>query len=115
ARCSLETLLLGEPLEQPEDHPIVRLLGEVLRRRDPEAVPLPLLAPFGTDAKHTARLRIPTFGFSPLRLAPGEPFLERFHGDDERVSIEALAFGLAALDDVVRTFCATRQPGGTIG
>ena len=48
---------------------------------------------------------IPTYGFSPLRLEPDERFLERFHGVDERVSLDALRFGLPVLYDVVRRFC----------
>ena len=61
--------------------------------------------PWATDAKSTAPLGVPTFGFSPLRLDPDERFLERFHGVDERVSLEALRFGLPVLYDVVRRFC----------
>ena len=48
----------------------------------------------------------PTYGFSPLRLEPDERFLERFHGVDERVSVDALRWGLPVLYDVVRGFCA---------
>jgi len=66
---------------------------------------VPLMAPFATDAKHTTRLGIPTYGFSPLRLAPDEPFLERFHGIDERVSVDALRWGLPVLSEVVRRYC----------
>ncbi|MGZ6327410.1 MAG: M20/M25/M40 family metallo-hydrolase [Candidatus Limnocylindrales bacterium] len=105
AHCTAEVLSHGEPLEQPLDHPLLDLLGAVLREHDPAALPLPLMAPFATDAKHTARLGIPTYGFSPLRLAPEEPFLERFHGVDERVSLEALRWGLAVLSDAVRRYC----------
>ena len=43
----------------------------------------------------TSLLGVPTFGFSPLRLDPDERFLERFHGVDERVSLDALRFGPA--------------------
>ena len=49
---------------------------------------------------------IPTYGFSPLRLEADERLLERFHGVDERVSVEALRWGLPVLYDVVRRFCA---------
>ena len=34
-----------------------------------------------------------------------EPFLERFHGVDERVGVDALRWGLPVLYDVVRRFC----------
>ena len=60
------------------------------------------MAPFATDAKYTDALGVPTYGFSPLRLDPEERFLERFHGVDERVSVDALRWGLPVLYDVVR-------------
>ena len=55
---------------------------------DPDGVPLPVMAPFATDAKATAMVGTPTYGFSPFRLEPDERFLERFHGVDERISLE---------------------------
>ena len=76
-----------------------------IRDHDPDGIPLPVMAPFATDAKHTDALGTPTYGFSPLRLDPDERFLERFHGVDERVSVEALRWGLPVLYDVVRRFC----------
>jgi acetylornithine deacetylase/succinyl-diaminopimelate desuccinylase-like protein len=48
----------------------------------------------------------PTYGFAPFGLEPGEPFLELWHGVDERISLSALRFGLPVLYDVVRRFCA---------
>jgi acetylornithine deacetylase/succinyl-diaminopimelate desuccinylase-like protein len=105
AHCELATISHGEPLEQPREHPLLELMADVLREHDPAAVPLPFMAPFATDAKHTARLGIPTYGFSPLRLAPDEPFLERFHGHDERVALEDLRFGWPVLAEVVRRYC----------
>ncbi|MET1232175.1 MAG: M20/M25/M40 family metallo-hydrolase [Candidatus Limnocylindrales bacterium] len=103
--CEIVTTQFGVPLEQPLPHPLFDLCAETLRRHDPDAVPIPIMAPFATDAKHTTRLGIPTYGFSPLRLDPDEPFLERFHGDDERVGLDALRFGLPVLDEVVRRYC----------
>ena len=64
------------------------------------------MAPFATEREVHGRLGTPTYGFSPLRLDPDERFLERFHGVDERVSVEALRWGLPVLYDVVRRFCA---------
>ena len=103
--CEVVTTQFGAPLEQPLPHPLFDLCADVLRRHDPDGVPIPIMAPFSTDAKHTARLGIPTYGFSPLRLDRDEPFLERFHGDDERVALDALRFGLPVLDEVVRRYC----------
>jgi acetylornithine deacetylase/succinyl-diaminopimelate desuccinylase-like protein len=104
-RCDIELLLLGAAAESPIDTPLYQLLESTLLEHDPDGVPLPGMPPFATDAKHTARLGVPTYGFSPLRLDPRERFLERFHGIDERVSLDALRWGLPVLYDVVRRFC----------
>ena len=103
--CELEPISFGAPVESPADGPLFELLGDVIRDHDPDAIPLPVMVPFATDAKHTGPLGVPTYGFSPLRLDPDERFLERFHGVDERVSVDALRWGLPVLYDVVRRFC----------
>jgi acetylornithine deacetylase/succinyl-diaminopimelate desuccinylase-like protein len=105
AACELQLISFGEPVEAPADGPLYELLGAVIRDHDPDGIPLPVMVPFATDGKHTSPLGVPTYGFSPLRLAPEERFLERFHGVDERVSVEALRWGLPVLYDVVRRFC----------
>lgn len=106
ASCEVIPTIHGEPVEQPLDHPLYGLLGEAIRDADPEGIPIPVMAPFATDAKHLARLGITTYGFAPLRVGPSERFLELFHGDDERVPLAGLRFGLSVLLDVVRRYCA---------
>ena len=103
--CTIERLAWGEPVESPAEGPLWDELVRALRDHDPDAIPLPVMAPFATDAKATALVDTPTYGFSPLRLDPDERFLERFHGVDERVSLDALRFGLPVLYDVTRRFC----------
>ena len=71
-----------------------------IRARDAEAILMPAVAPYATDAKITVPAGIPTYGFSPYLLDPKERFMERFHGVDERVSQEALAWGVEVLYDV---------------
>ena len=97
--------LWGAPVENPAAGPLWDVMTAALRAADPDGIPLPVMAPFATDAKHTTKLGIPTYGFSPLRLGPDDSFMELFHGTDERVSVEALRFGLPVLYDVVRAFC----------
>lgn len=103
--CEIELVSFGSPVEAPADGPLFDLLARTLVDHDPDAIPLPAMAPFGTDAKSTRLLGVPTYGFSPLKLDPDERFLERFHGVDERVSVDALRWGLPVLYDVVRRFC----------
>jgi acetylornithine deacetylase/succinyl-diaminopimelate desuccinylase-like protein len=103
--CTVEHVIGAVPVEAPAEGELYELLASTIRAHDPDGIPVPVLAPFATDAKHTAKLGIPTYGFSPLRLDPGERFLERFHGVDERVGLDALRWGLPVLFDVVATFC----------
>jgi acetylornithine deacetylase/succinyl-diaminopimelate desuccinylase-like protein len=105
AACEIEPVIFGAPAESPHHDPLFELLAATVRDHDPDGIPVPFMVPFATDAKHTTRLGVPTYGFSPLRLAPEERFLERFHGVDERVGIDALRWGLPVLYDVVRRFC----------
>jgi acetylornithine deacetylase/succinyl-diaminopimelate desuccinylase-like protein len=105
AACEIELVIFGPPVDAPASGALYELLGETVVDHDPDGIPLPFMVPFATDAKHTAMLDIPTYGFSPLRLDPDERFLERFHGVDERVGVEALRWGLPVLYDVVRRFC----------
>ena len=106
AACEIELMVFGAPVEAPAEGALFEVLVSTVRDHDPDGIPLPVMAPFATDAKHTATVGTPTYGFSPLRLDPDERFLERFHGVDERVSIEALRWGLPVLYDVVRRFCS---------
>jgi acetylornithine deacetylase/succinyl-diaminopimelate desuccinylase-like protein len=103
--CRIERLAFGEPVESPAEGPLWDTLVATLLDHDPDGIPLPVMAPFATDAKATSIVGTPTYGFSPFRLEPDERFLERFHGVDERISLDALRFGLPVLYDVVRRFC----------
>jgi acetylornithine deacetylase/succinyl-diaminopimelate desuccinylase-like protein len=42
------------------------------------------------------------YGFSPLQLPPDLDFTALFHGVDERVPIDAVTFGVRALDRFLR-------------
>jgi acetylornithine deacetylase/succinyl-diaminopimelate desuccinylase-like protein len=105
ARLEIELEQVGLSVEAPLDSTLYRLLEKVIVSRDPEGVPVPFMAPFATDAKHLARIGVPAYGFSPLRVGPDDGLLGLMHGDDERVSVEALAFGLPALWEAVTLFC----------
>jgi acetylornithine deacetylase/succinyl-diaminopimelate desuccinylase-like protein len=103
--CEIELIVFGPPVESPAEGALYEILESTIRDHDPDGIPLPFMVPFATDGKHTAALGVATYGFSPLRLHPDERFLERFHGVDECVSVDALHWGLPVLYDVVRRFC----------
>jgi acetylornithine deacetylase/succinyl-diaminopimelate desuccinylase-like protein len=106
AHVDIELVIHAPPVAAPAGGDFYDLLARTVVDHDPDGIPLPFMVPFATDAKHTAALDVPTYGFSPLRLEPEERFLERFHGVDERVGVDALRWGLPVLYDVVRRFCS---------
>jgi acetylornithine deacetylase/succinyl-diaminopimelate desuccinylase-like protein len=83
----LDLIEYGGAVSNPMDHEILGIASAAV-------------APYATDAKITVPAGIPTYGFSPYLLDPKERFMERFHGIDERVSQEALAWGVEVLYDV---------------
>ena len=103
--CTVDHLNGAPPVEAPASGDLYEVLAATIRAHDPDGIPVPVMAPFATDAKSTVNLGVPTYGFSPLRLEPGERFLERFHGTDERVGLDALRWGLPVLYDVVLRYC----------
>lgn len=102
-RSTIELLLDADGVEAPTDGDLYRALAEAVRAADPEGIPLPVLVPYATDAKHLVRLGVPAYGFSPLQQ--DDSYFDRWHGVDERVSIEGLRWGLPVLYDAVRRFC----------
>ena len=105
APVDIDLVIHAPPVAAVAEGDFYDLLARTIVDHDPGGIPLPFMVPFATDAKHTAALDVPTYGFSPLRLDPDERFMERFHGVDERVGIDALKWGLPVLYDVVRRFC----------
>jgi acetylornithine deacetylase/succinyl-diaminopimelate desuccinylase-like protein len=105
ARIDCDPILVGPAVEAPVDSELYGILEATILDHDPEGIPVPIMAPFATDAKTTRFLDVPTYGFSPARLRPEDRFLDLFHGVDERIGLDALRFGLPALYDVVRRYC----------
>ncbi len=103
---TVEAVMSLPAIEADPGAPIVGLMQDALRRADPEALALPMMITPGTDAKALAQLGIPTYGFCPLRLDGDTPFLDLFHGHDERVPVSAIRFGVPVLDEVVQRFSA---------
>ena len=69
-----------------------------VQAEDPGAGVMPYCLSGGTDAKSFSTLGIRCFGFAPLRLPADLDFSGMFHGIDERVPVDALAFGTRVLD-----------------
>ena len=82
------------------DLSLLPLLGDIVRKRDPGCVPIPMLLPGYTDARFVSKLGIQTYGFLPMRL-PRHLDLSLIHAADERVPAEAIDFGVSCVVDVI--------------
>jgi acetylornithine deacetylase/succinyl-diaminopimelate desuccinylase-like protein len=85
-------------LETDFEGALVEAMSTALKAEDPGARPVPYTLSGGTDAKSFSRLGMRCFGFSPLRLPADLDFSGMFHGVDERVPVDSLAFGTRVLD-----------------
>jgi acetylornithine deacetylase/succinyl-diaminopimelate desuccinylase-like protein len=105
AVSTIELVIAADPVVATTEGGLYPVLADAIRAADPEGIPLPIMAPFATDAKHIEPLGTPSYGFSPLRQPADETYIDRYHGVDERVSLEGLRWGLPVLYDAVRRFC----------
>ncbi|NWF70173.1 MAG: M20/M25/M40 family metallo-hydrolase [Chloroflexi bacterium] len=90
-----------EPMPTP-DLTHFATLAQILREADPQATPIPYVVSGGTDASVFARLGIQTYGFLPMNLPMSFNFGATVHGADERITVEALLFGVEAVYQAVQ-------------
>ncbi len=93
-----EWIIYSRPLEIDPYQPLMHVMTECITEADPGATVAPYLLSGGTDAKALATLGITCYGFSPMQLPADLDFTALFHGVDERVSLQALRFGVGVLD-----------------
>lgn len=95
-----------EPHTPEPDMGLFSTLAGILREADPAGIPVPILTHWSSDARFLAQLGIQTYSFQPMNLPKG---LESFdfsrvdHAADERVPVEALAFGADAIYRVLQS------------
>ena len=97
-------LLAHDPGPPAANMALFDTLAVILRRADPNGVPIPLVLPAVTDARHFARLGIQTYGFLPMQLPPEFNFSATIHAADERIPTAALDFGTAAIFELLTRF-----------
>jgi acetylornithine deacetylase/succinyl-diaminopimelate desuccinylase-like protein len=103
----LEVMRSAPPVEcRPVGSPLYDAIVRVLARHEPAATALPYLVPGFTDAKAFSRLGTRWYGFCPLRLPRELRFAELYHGLDERIPLEGLAWGTRVLGELVTGFAA---------
>jgi acetylornithine deacetylase/succinyl-diaminopimelate desuccinylase-like protein len=98
------------------DHPDMGLyptLADIIRGRDREARPIPMLMPASSDGRFFSRLGIQTYGFLPMPLPQDLDFNRLIHGADERIPIGAVDFGTSCIYDLLERFDDGDHEDGT--
>jgi acetylornithine deacetylase/succinyl-diaminopimelate desuccinylase-like protein len=104
----LEVIKSAPPAEASFNTPLFRLLRSRTEAADPGARAIPWMLPGATDSKFYAQVGAICYGFAPVRLDAKMPFGSLYHGNDERMPIEGLLWGLRLYADVVLTFLGVR-------
>ena len=79
-------------------------LADILRKADPDGIPIPLLLSGVTDGRFFSRLGIQTYGFLPMPLPEDLNFSQMIHGANERIPVEALDFGASAIYELLQRY-----------
>ena len=96
------------PLESPTETELFRAIERAARERNPNAfVTTPMLTG-ATDRPTYRALGIVTYGFDPFRVEATDA-QRGVHGNDERLSVENVGFGVRYLYDVLR-YAQGEQP-----
>jgi acetylornithine deacetylase/succinyl-diaminopimelate desuccinylase-like protein len=89
------------PLENPIDTDLFRAIERASRERDPGALVTTPMLTAATDRPTYRRLGIITYGFDPFKIEAND-IQTGMHGNNERLSIANVGFGLKYTYDVIR-------------
>ncbi|HSN82086.1 MAG TPA: M20/M25/M40 family metallo-hydrolase [Polyangiales bacterium] len=99
----LETIHSLPPVvTEPKESSLYSLIHDVMSERAPGAPIVPFILQGFTDAKAFTSIGAKWYGFAPVRLPPDMRFADMFHGHDERIPVDGLAWGTETLMQVVR-------------
>jgi acetylornithine deacetylase/succinyl-diaminopimelate desuccinylase-like protein len=92
------------PSPSEPDLSLYPLLRDILHEADPDARPFPHVLTGATDGAFFAQLGIQNYGFLPLALPPDFDPMSLIHAADERLPLDAMDFGIAALLQLFQRF-----------
>ena len=84
----------------PVDTELFRSIEEIASENDPGCPVVPLLLPGATDSRFLREKGMITYDFEPFRITEKE--LMRVHGNNERIELENLKFGMKVLLELVQ-------------
>lgn len=91
----------GNPVPpSPFDTDLFQAIQKFAKENDPGCPVVPLLLPGATDSRFLREKGMTTYDFCPFRMPEKEIF--RVHGNDERIALENLGFGMRMLVEVLK-------------
>ena len=97
----VEGSMEGNPIStSPFDTDLFEAIQKFAKKNDPDCPVVPLLLPGATDSRFLRERGMTTYDFCPFRMPEKEIF--RVHGNDERIAIENLRFGMKMLVEVIK-------------
>jgi acetylornithine deacetylase/succinyl-diaminopimelate desuccinylase-like protein len=87
---------------EPKESSLYSVIHEVMAERAPDAPVVPFILQGFTDAKAFTSIGAKWYGFAPVRLPSHMRFADMFHGHDERIPVDGMAWGTQTLMQVVR-------------
>jgi len=82
------------------DTDLFRAIQKYAAENDPDCPVVPLLLPGATDSRFLREKGITTYDFCPFRLSEKE--LLRVHGNNERIAVENLRFGMRMMVEILK-------------
>jgi acetylornithine deacetylase/succinyl-diaminopimelate desuccinylase-like protein len=89
------------PLESPIDTDLFRAIERAAHEREPSAFVTTPMETAATDRPTYRKLGITTYGFSPF-LIPRAEIQRGMHGNDERLSVDNVGYGVHFFYDILR-------------
>ncbi|GAC1652639.1 MAG: M20/M25/M40 family metallo-hydrolase [Gemmatimonadaceae bacterium] len=89
------------PLESPIESPFFRAVERAVRERNPGAYVTTPMSTGASDRPTYRKLGIATYGLDPFRVESSDT-QKGVHGNDERISVENVGFGVHFMYDILR-------------
>ncbi len=97
----VEGSMEGNPVSpSPFDTDLFQAIQKFAKENDPDCPVVPLLLPGATDSRFLRERGMTTYDFCPFRMPEKEIF--RVHGNDERIALENLRFGIKMLVEIIK-------------
>ncbi|UCD56883.1 MAG: M20/M25/M40 family metallo-hydrolase, partial [Candidatus Hydrogenedentota bacterium] len=95
--------VFNEATESPIDTELFSTVEQVIASNHPKSVVSSYMIPGGTDSRFLRAKSIPAYGFIPVILTRDD--IASIHGDNEKISIDNLSFGLRTMYHIVASSC----------